>query len=94
MGVVGSNDPNSLIYYGVRFTSPVKPGDSIQTSIWEVGRGPDGTTELAFETKNLTTGKVCILIPLLFSNQILIAVRQAVLGSGVAYVKKQQGARL
>jgi peroxisomal enoyl-CoA hydratase 2 len=56
--VVGNNDPNSLVYYGVRFTSPVKPGDSIQTSIWEVGPGPNGTTELAFETKNLTTGKV------------------------------------
>jgi len=72
---VGDNDPNSLVYYGVRFTSPVKPGDSIQTSIWEVGPGPNGTTELAFETKNLTTGKV-------------------VLGSGVAYVKKQRGAKL
>ena len=55
---VGSNDPNSLVYYGVRFTAPVKPGDSIQTSVWEVGPGPRGTTELAFETKNLTTGKV------------------------------------
>jgi len=60
--VVGNNDPNSLVYYGVRFTSPVKPGDSIQTSIWEVGPGPNGTTELTFETKNLTTGKVCTLI--------------------------------
>ena len=58
MTVVGKNDPDSLVYYGVRFTSPVKPGDSIQTSIWEVGPGPNGTTELAFETQNLTTGKV------------------------------------
>jgi len=60
---VGNNDPNSLVYYGVRFTSPVKPGDSIQTSIWEVGPGPNGTVELAFETKNLNTGKVCTPIP-------------------------------
>ena len=58
MTAVGNNDPNSLAYYGVRFTSPVKPGDSIQTSIWEVGPGPNGTVELAFETKNLNTGKV------------------------------------
>jgi len=58
--VVGGNDPNSLVYYGVRFTSPVKPGDSIQTSIWEVGPGPNGTIELAFETKNLTTGKIVL----------------------------------
>ena len=62
MTAVGDNDPNSLVYYGVRFTSPVKPGDSIQTSIWEVGPAPDGVTELVFETKNLTTGKVCPLL--------------------------------
>ena len=35
------------------------PGGPIQTSIWEVGPGPNGTTELAFEAKDLTTGKVC-----------------------------------
>ena len=91
---VGNNDPNSLVYYGVRFTSPVKPGDSIQTSIWEVGPGPNGTTELAFETKNLTTGKVCTLVPSLSADPMLITVIQVVLGSGVAYVKKQQSAKL
>ena len=58
--VVGSNDPNSLKFFGVRFTAPVKPGDKLETSIWEVGKGPNGTTELAFETKNLTTGKVVL----------------------------------
>jgi peroxisomal enoyl-CoA hydratase 2 len=56
----GRNDPNSLKYFGVRFTAPVKPGDKLQTSIWEVGKGPNGTTEVAFETKNLTTGKVVL----------------------------------
>ncbi|KAF8173686.1 peroxisomal dehydratase [Pholiota molesta] len=56
----GKNDPNSLKYFGVRFTAPVKPGDKLQTSIWEVGKGPNGTTEVAFETKNLTTGKVVL----------------------------------
>jgi peroxisomal enoyl-CoA hydratase 2 len=56
----GKNDPSSLKYFGVRFTAPVKPGDKLQTSIWEVGKGPNGTTEVAFETKNLTTGKVVL----------------------------------
>ncbi|KIM41382.1 hypothetical protein M413DRAFT_445398 [Hebeloma cylindrosporum] len=57
---VGGNDPNSLKFFGVRFTSPVKPGDKLETSIWEVGKGPNGATEVAFETKNLATGKVVL----------------------------------
>ena len=92
--VVGNNDPNSLAYYGVRFTSPVRPGDSIQTSIWEVGPGPNGTTELAFETKNTATGKVSILSISLRVEPTLITVIQVVLGSGVAYVRKQRGTKL
>lgn len=60
VSVVGGNDPNSLKFYGTRFTSPVKPGNEIETSIWEVGPGPDGTTEVAFVTKNLTTGKASL----------------------------------
>lgn len=55
---VGGNDPNSLKFYGTRFTSPVKPGNEIETSIWEIGPGPDGTVEVGFVTKNLTSGKV------------------------------------
>ena len=93
MTVAGNNDPNSLAYYGVRFTSPVRPGDSIQTSIWEVGPGPNGTTELAFETKNTTTGKVSIL-GLSLRAELMLIIIQVVLGSGVAYVKKQQGTKL
>lgn len=54
---VGASDPNSLKFFGVRFTAPVKPGDKLETSIWEVGNGPHGTTEVAFETKNLTDRK-------------------------------------
>ncbi|KAF8153020.1 peroxisomal dehydratase [Crassisporium funariophilum] len=57
---VGGNDSNSLKFFGVRFTAPVKPGDKLETSIWEVGKGPHGTTEVAFETKNLATGKVAL----------------------------------
>ncbi|KAL0068156.1 hypothetical protein AAF712_004816 [Marasmius tenuissimus] len=57
---VGGNDPNALKFFGVRFTSPVKPGDNLETQIWEVGSGPEGTTEVAFVTKNLNSGKVVL----------------------------------
>ena len=58
VSAIGGNDPNSLKFYAVRFTSPVKPGDALETSVWEVGPGPDGTTEVTFVTKNVNTGKV------------------------------------
>ncbi|KAG9034009.1 hypothetical protein FRB95_013984 [Tulasnella sp. JGI-2019a] len=57
---VGGGDPSSLKTIGVRFTSPVKPGEALETSMWEVGNDPDGTTEIAFVTKNVATGKVCL----------------------------------
>lgn len=55
---VCGNDPNALKLFGVRFTSPVKPGDTLETSVWEMGPGPDGSVELSFVTKNLDSGKV------------------------------------
>ena len=55
---VGNGDPKSLKFFGVRFTAPVKPGDALETQVWEVGPGPKGTTEVTFVTKNTTTGKV------------------------------------
>ncbi|KAI0943066.1 hypothetical protein AcV7_002310 [Taiwanofungus camphoratus] len=60
VSAVGGNDPNALKFFGVRFTSPVKPGDALETSVWEVGPGPQGTTEVTFVTKDVTTGKVCL----------------------------------
>ncbi|KAI0797284.1 peroxisomal dehydratase [Irpex lacteus] len=60
ISAVGGNDPNSLKLFGVRFSSPVKPGEELETSIWEVGPGPNGTTELTFIVKNLQSGKVCL----------------------------------
>lgn len=57
---VGGSDPASVKFFGVRFTAPVKPGDKLQTNIWEMGPGPKGSTEVAFETKNLSTGKVVL----------------------------------
>ncbi|KAH9846740.1 peroxisomal dehydratase [Lenzites betulinus] len=79
IGAVGGGDPRSLTLFGVRFTSPVKPGDALETSIWEIGpakaAGHAGETEVAFVTKNVATGKVC-------------------LGGGVAYVKKAEKSKL
>ncbi|TFY57358.1 hypothetical protein EVJ58_g7072 [Rhodofomes roseus] len=46
VSAIGGNDPRSLRFYA--------------TSVWEVGPGPDGTTEVTFVTKNVTTGKVCL----------------------------------
>ncbi|KAI0771277.1 peroxisomal dehydratase [Trametes elegans] len=79
VSAVGGGDPRALTLFGVRFTSPVKPGDALETSIWEVGPtnapGHEGETELTFVTKNLATGKVS-------------------LGAGVAYVKKAEKSKL
>ena len=55
---VAKGDPRALKMFGVRFTSPVKPGDELETQAWEVGPGPNGTTEITFITKNVTSGKV------------------------------------
>ncbi|EPQ50563.1 multifunctional beta-oxidation protein, partial [Gloeophyllum trabeum ATCC 11539] len=60
LSAIGGNDPHALKFYGCRFTSPVKPGDALETSAWEVGPGPDGTVEVSFVTKNLTSGKVAL----------------------------------
>ncbi|KAJ6569092.1 peroxisomal dehydratase [Mycena capillaripes] len=57
---VGGKDPRSLQFFGTRFTSPVKPGDVLETSAWEVGPGPKATIEVAFVTKNLTSGKIAL----------------------------------
>ena len=62
VSAVGGGDPASLRLFGVRFTAPVKPGDALETSIWEVGPasapGHEGETEVAFVTTNVATGKV------------------------------------
>ena len=34
--------------------------DKLEVSIWKLGPGPDGSLEVAFETKNLTTGKLSL----------------------------------
>ncbi|KAF7343266.1 putative enoyl-CoA hydratase 2 [Mycena venus] len=57
---IGAGDPRSLKFFGARFTSPVRPGDALQTEVWEIGPGPNGTIEVAFVTKDLTSGKVAL----------------------------------
>jgi peroxisomal enoyl-CoA hydratase 2 len=60
LSAVAPGAPTALKLFGVRFTSPVRPGDALETRIWEVGPGPDGTTEVTFETVNVGTGKVAL----------------------------------
>jgi len=60
LNTVAGGDAAAVKFFGVRFTAPVKPGDALKTNIWEVGPGPDGTTEVAFETVNTSTGKVVL----------------------------------
>ncbi|TBU57564.1 peroxisomal dehydratase [Dichomitus squalens] len=80
VSAVGGGDPASLRFFGVRFTAPVRPGDALETLIWEIGpvgadvAGHAGETEVAFVTRNVATGKVA-------------------LGAGVAYVKKAAGVK-
>ncbi|KAG0696243.1 MaoC like domain-containing protein [Suillus ampliporus] len=57
---IANGNTRALTVFGARFTSPVKPGDELETSAWEVGSGPNGTSEIAFITKNLTSGKVAL----------------------------------
>ncbi|KAG9308313.1 putative peroxisomal dehydratase [Chiua virens] len=57
---VAKGNPRALKMFGVRFTAPVKPGDELETQAWEVGPGPNGTTEITFITKNITSGKVAL----------------------------------
>ena len=56
--------PEKLKFFGVKFTAPVKPGDALETRVWVLGqskvKGKEGLTEVVFETKNLTTGKVVL----------------------------------
>ncbi|KAF9238087.1 MaoC like domain-containing protein [Melanogaster broomeanus] len=57
---IANGDARALKVIGVRFTSPVLPGDELETQAWEVGPGPNGTSEITFITKNVTSGKVAL----------------------------------
>ena len=92
LSTVGANDPTALKFYGVRFTSPVKPGDPIETSAWDMGPGPDGTTEIAFEVKNLNSGKV--RHHTYFLDHLVLIQSQIVIGNGLAYICKAEKSKL
>lgn len=57
---VGKGDRLALRLICARFSSPVAPGDELETQAWEIGPGPQGTTEIAFITKDVTTGRVAL----------------------------------
>ena len=40
ISAIGVGDPTSLKLFSTRFKSPVKPGDALESSVWEVGAGP------------------------------------------------------
>lgn len=70
---VAKGDARALKMFGARFTSPVKPGDELETQAWEVGPGPNGTTEITFITKDVTSDKVSALIDFMYHVPWLIA---------------------
>lgn len=54
---VGGSDVHRLKRFGVRFSKMVRPGDDLETRIWQTGR-IDGATTYAFETaRNGDTGE-------------------------------------
>jgi peroxisomal enoyl-CoA hydratase 2 len=53
----GGSDPISSKLFNVQFTAAVKPGDKLETSIWEIGKGSNGIVKVGSETKALATGK-------------------------------------
>jgi hypothetical protein len=90
--VIANGNSRALTVFGARFTSPVKPGDELETSAWEVGPGPNGTSDITFITKNLTSGKVRYLSFCFLSCSELLA--QVALGNGVAFIKKAEKSKL
>jgi len=60
LSAIGGNNASALKFFGVRFTSPVKPGDLLEVCAWDMGKGVDGTSEIVFETKDLSSGKIVL----------------------------------
>jgi len=57
---LAGGDTSAFVAMSAGFSGPVTPGDSIIIKVWELGPGPNGTTELAFEAHAEKTGTVCL----------------------------------
>ncbi|OCK85823.1 Thioesterase/thiol ester dehydrase-isomerase, partial [Lepidopterella palustris CBS 459.81] len=59
---LGGSDPKNIKEFQARFASPVKPGDTLVTEMWRMGKGEgmaEGWEEVRFVTRVLG-GKVCL----------------------------------
>ncbi|GAA6046733.1 hypothetical protein JCM3770_003140 [Rhodotorula araucariae] len=57
---VAKGDGRRLKYMSARFTSPVKPGDELETSIWVSSDAASGGQRVDFIQKIKGSGKVCL----------------------------------
>lgn len=58
--LVGGSDPANIKEFAARFASPVKPGDTLVTKIWQTGNvDSEGWEDIRFVT-SIKGGKVCL----------------------------------
>ncbi|GAA5899652.1 hypothetical protein JCM8208_000618 [Rhodotorula glutinis] len=57
---VAKGDGRRLKYMSARFTSPVKPGDELETSMWVSSDAASGGQRVDFVQKVKATGKACL----------------------------------
>lgn len=56
----GASKPDSLKSFEARFASPVLPGQTLETLMWEGNTDADGFSEIIFVTRVKETGKVVL----------------------------------
>lgn len=56
----GGSDPDNFKSFEARFASPVMPGDTLQTLMWETDADAEGFAQIIFLTKVKETGKVVL----------------------------------
>lgn len=57
---IGASQPSNFKSFEARFAAPVKPGQTLQTLMWETAVDSDGFTEVIFVTKVKETGKIVL----------------------------------